>query len=283
MVVRLDPADDPAPVVVDSPHSGQFYPDDFGAAVPLSLLRGGEDRFVDELFADSTRHGAVLIAARFARTYLDPNRSLEEIEPAMLSAPWPGPVVENDRTRMGVGLVFSKIGPGVDIYDRKLDVAEVERRIEICWRPYHEALRGALDSVRQRDGVVFHLNVHSMTAVGNELSPDQGQVRPDFSLGDLDGRSCAPEFTALVAETLKALGYTVAINEPYKGAELVARYSSPASGRHSLQIEVNRGLYMDGDTLERHGGFEALRADLGRLVEHVCAGVRTSTSGTARS
>jgi N-formylglutamate deformylase len=159
MVVRLDPADDPAPVVVDSPHSGQFYPDDFGAAVPLSLLRGGEDRFVDELFADSTRHGAVLIAARFARTYLDPNRSLEEIEPAMLSAPWPGPVVENDRTRMGVGLVFSKIGPGVDIYDRKLDVAEVERRIEICWRPYHEALRGALDSVRQRDGVVFHLNV----------------------------------------------------------------------------------------------------------------------------
>jgi N-formylglutamate amidohydrolase len=57
----------------------------------------------------------------------------------------------------------------------------------------------------------------------------------------------------------------VAINRPFKGAELVAAYSNPARGRHSLQIEINRRLYMDKATRARTAGFTTLRAQLEEL------------------
>lgn len=267
---RHDPSARAAPVVFDSPHSGDVYPPDFRPAVPLQLLRGGEDRFVDELIADAPKHGAVLVAARFARTYIDPNRTLVDLDAGLLEEAWPGPVSPSEHTERGVGLIFREIGDEVPIYDRLLSVAEVERRINLCWRPYHEVLQAALDEAHRRWGAVWHINCHSMTAFGNALSPDPGVPRPDFALGDRDGTSCAPDFTAFVASVLEEMGYSVGLNEPYKGAELVLRHGRPAENRHSLQIEVNRGLYMDSDTLEKNAGFAALSADLGRLAQRIC-------------
>jgi N-formylglutamate deformylase len=283
-VRRHDPAAREAPVVFDAPHSGAVYPPDFRPAVPLSLLRGGEDRFVDELIADAPRHGAVLIVAKFARTYIDPNRTLTDLDTSLLEEPWPGPVSPSEHTERGVGLIFARIGDDVPIYDRLLSVAEVQRRIDLCWRPYHDALQDALDQAYESWGGVWHVNCHSMTAVGNVLSPDPGRARPAFVLGDRKGSSCAPDFTQFVAETLRGMGYSVGLNDPYMGAELVLRHGRPAEDRHSLQIEINRGLYMNED-LERHAGFEGLRADLGRLAEAICdyarraAGAKVATGG----
>lgn len=274
MVTCLAPTGEAVPLVVDSPHSGRYYPPDFRPAVSAALLRGAEDRFVDQLFGDAPVHGAELIAARFARTYIDVNRRLDEMDPALVAGDWPWPVADSPRTRLGVGLVFAKIGPGIDIYDRPLSVAEIFDRIERCWKPYHHALAEAMDRIYARHGVVFHLNCHSMEPVGNELSPDPGAVRPHAVLGDRDGTSCAPEFTAFVAEALRDMGYTVALNDPYSGADLVERYSNPAAGRHSLQIEVNRGLYMDGGTREKHDGFAPLQRDLGRLLARLAGFAR---------
>jgi N-formylglutamate deformylase len=109
-----------------------------------------------------------------------------------------------------------------------------------------------------------------MQGVGNVLSPDPGRVRPDFVLGDLDGRSCGGDFSTFVADTLGDLGYSVAFNDPYKGAELVARHGRPQEGRHSLQIEINRRLYMDEATLEKHDGFVTLRRDLEKFCQRIC-------------
>jgi N-formylglutamate deformylase len=273
-VRRYDPSVLPAPVVFDSPHSGTVYPPDFRPAVPLQMLQGGEDRFVDELIADAPRHGAVLIVARFARTYIDPNRTLVDLDADLLEEPWPGPVSPSEHTERGVGLIFREIGDKVPIYSRLLSVAEVQRRIDLCWRPYHEVLDAALEETHRRWGAVWHVNCHSMTSIGNALSPDPGRARPDFALGDRDGTSCAGDFTAFVASVLEELGYSVAINDPYKGAELVMRHGRPAELRHSLQIEIKRGLYMDGDTLERSDGFPSLRANLGHLAERICGYAR---------
>jgi N-formylglutamate amidohydrolase len=113
-----------------------------------------------------------------------------------------------------------------------------------------------------------------MPAVGDVMSDDPGRLRADFVLGDRDGTTCAPEFTAFVARTLAGMGYEVAINDPYKGVELVRRHGRPAERRHSLQIEVNRRLYMDEGTLERTAGFAALQADLTRLAEALADYVR---------
>lgn len=269
----------PAPVVLDSPHSGTDYPDDFRPAVSLEVLRGGEDRFVDALFTDAPRHGATLIAAEVARTYIDLNRTRADIDTSLLCDQWDpardGPLLPSPHSARGTGLVFREIGDGVPIYDRALTVAEVKQRIARAWDPYHTALAGALDAAAARFGAVWHLNCHSMMPVGNALSPDPGVRRPDFVLGDRDGTTCDGAYTAFVADTLTGMGYSVAVNTPYKGAAIVETCGRPAEGRHSLQIEINRALYMDIDTLERHGGFPRLRDAMDRLAAALCAWARS--------
>ena len=96
-----------------------------------------------------------------------------------------------------------------------------------------------------------------MLAIGDELSGDPGRERADFVLGDRDGTTCEPAFTQLVARTVRDAGYSVAINDPYKGVELVRKHGRPAEQRHSLQIEIKRTLYMDEQTLQPNAGYDA--------------------------
>ncbi len=82
-----------------------------------------------------------------------------------------------------------------------------------------------------------------------------------------------------MSEILRGLGYRVAINDPFKGAELVTRIGRPAAGRHSLQIEVNRGLYMDEDRIEKSADFAPVKADMDRLVAGIAAYVAEQMPG----
>jgi len=110
-----------------------------------------------------------------------------------------------------------------------------------------------------------------MPSVSTVKSPEgPGVRRPQFVLGDRDGTSSAPEFTALVRDALVGFGYEVKVNDPYKGAELVRAYADPVAGRHSLQIEISRALYMDEDGVERNSGFARLQADITLLIAVIC-------------
>ncbi len=258
------------PLVLDSPHSGTEYPDDFGAAVGRELLRQAEDAYVDELYACGPDLGATLIAARFPRSYIDANRSLLDIDAALLDAPWPGPAHPSAKTQKGIGLIWRVLDSGEAIYARKLGIEEVKRRIVRYHQPYQRAVKDALDRAHRHFGAVWHLNLHSMPAVSGRISEEgPGKARADFVLGDRDGTTCEPGLTAVVGETLRAMGYQVKVNDPYKGVELVRAFSDPAAGRHSLQVEVNRRLYMDERTRAKAGGFESLRSDLERLLRRV--------------
>lgn len=269
--LRTDPAGTRAPVVLDSPHSGTVYPEDFRPAAPLSALRKAEDAFVDELYACGPRLGATLIAARFPRSYIDPNRSLLDIDTSMLDAPWPGPAAASRKTDLGIGLIWRVLDTGEPIYARKLGVAEVRRRITDFHQPYQKALKDALDATQAHFGSVWHLNCHSMPAVSSVISEEgPGRPRADFVLGDRDGTTCDPQFTAFVAGLLSGMGYEVKVNDPYKGVELVRAFSDPAAGRHSLQVEVNRRLYLDEGTGSRTPGFARLARDIERMVNAIC-------------
>ena len=89
-------------------------------------------------------------------------------------------------------------------------------------------------------------------------------------LGDRDGTTASPDFLHLVRDSLRELGYSVKVNDPYKGVELVRAYSDPGRGRHSLQIEINRALYMDEVTFERLPQFANLKTSLDRVIETIC-------------
>jgi len=254
------------PLVLDSPHSGTEYPRDFEFAAPLAVVRQAEDTYVAELYAAAPDVGATLIEALFPRAYIDPNRHVLDMDPQLLADAWPDPIKPSRKSELGIGLIWRLAHGGVPMYSRKLSVTEVRRRIVECYDPYHAAVASALDEAHRAFGAVWHLNCHSMPAVGDVMSDDPGRQRADFVLGDRDGSTCTPEFTAFVAAKLRDMGYVVAINDPYKGVEIVRRHGRPLERRHSLQIEVNRKHYMDERTLIKNAGFAALQANLGTLL-----------------
>jgi N-formylglutamate deformylase len=227
------------------------------------------------------RHGATLVEALFPRAYIDPNRSLADIDLELIDGVWPGPVAVSRKTTQGIGLVWRVARDGAPMYARKLAVDEVQERIDRCYLPYHATLAADLDAAHRAFGAVWHVNCHSMPAVGDANADDPGRARADFVLGDRDGTTCAPAYTRTVADILRGMGYDVAINDPYKGVEIVRRYGRPAEHRHSLQIEVNRRLYMDESTLAPNAGYSTLERNLDRVVAALAAFVRTELRGRA--
>jgi N-formylglutamate deformylase len=256
-----------SPLVLDSPHSGHDFPADFDACVTEHELREGEDVYVDELWSAGPSLGIPLLSARFPRTYLDPNRNAGDIDPELLDGAWPWEYVPSGKAKIGKSLVWRTLEDGRAIYARRLKPEEVRRRIERFHVPYHSVLKDLIQKTSKQYGKAYHINCHSMRSVaGRQSSDGEGRRRADFVLGDRDGTTCAPEFTAFVRERLVEMGYEVKVNDPYKGVELVRAYSDPRAGRHSLQVEIAKRLYMNEDTLERNAGFSKLQADLRDLL-----------------
>ncbi len=267
------------PLVLDSPHSGTEYPPDFGHSCRLTELRSAEDTHVEKLYDFVPSTGAAWVEAHFPRSYLDANRNTTEIDVTLLDAPWPHEVetdpVIMSKVRLGKGLIWRHTDEGVPIYDRPLPVAEVQNRIDTCWRPYHAAVEQAINAAHARHGYSIHINCHSMPAVSAAHSTDYpGLEHADFVIGTRNDTSASAGVGKLVTEHLRGLGYSVEYNHPYKGVELVRRYSDPAKHRHSVQIEINRRLYMDEQTFGLTEVYEELKSSLRSLVAHDKAGER---------
>ena len=259
-----------APLVLDSPHSGHDFPADFDAIVSEAELREAEDCYVDELYAAAHELGVPLLAATFPRTYLDPNRHAGDVDLELIEGSWPGEYHPSGKARIGKALIWRTLEDGRPIYGRKLPPEAVQRRIERFHQPYHQKLKHHLDEAYRRFGKVYHINCHSMRSVAGKQSEEgAGSVRADFVLGDRDGTTCDPAFTELVRARLAGMGYRVAINDPYKGVELVRAFSDPKRGRHSLQIEINKRLYLEEGSLRKGVGFARLQKNLGELLKAV--------------
>ncbi len=262
-------------VLFDSPHSGRYYPADFETCATGTDLRRGEDAYVDELIGGATAFGAVILAAAYPRCYIDLNREEDDLDVGLLEQAWPWPVHPTEKTRKGLGLIRRFVTPGVEVNARLLTVEEVRRRIDRVYRPYHTALTALHDELRRARGAAWHIDWHSMKSVGNSMTPDgDGTARPDFVVGDLDGQSAAPALTTLVVETMRELGYSVRVNDPYKGGTIVKRYGHPESGCHVVQVEMNRALYLDESTVTKTDRFDRLRRNLMSLAERICRAAR---------
>ncbi len=265
-------ADQAIPLVLDSPHSGVTYPADFDAIAPMPLLRQAEDTDVHLLFGDAVELGAVMLAAQFPRAYLDANRAETDMDPAQVAGPPPFPLEPGPKAQQGIGLCWTRVPPdGRPMYAGPLPAEALRHRVETYHRPYHAALRHLIDATHARWGQVWHINCHSMPEFPSVMhkGEDPTVARADFVLGDRDGSTCAPEFTRAVRDWLAGRGYSVKVNDPYKGVELVRRHGRPAEGRHSLQVEVNRRLYMNEATRAPNDSFEATRATLRGLAAHL--------------
>lgn len=266
----IAPPQQTAAVVYASPHSGNRYPPGFVTASRLDplTLRRSEDAFVDELFAGAPERGAPLLKAFFPRAYIDPNREPWELDPTMFADALPSYVNgASPRVSAGLGTIARVVANGAEIYRGKLSFAEARSRIETLYRPYHETLQSLLDATHQTFGRSLLIDCHSMPSVGGPMDRDPGKRRVDFVLGDCFGASCAPAVMRESEAYLRNQGFAVARNDPYAGGFTTRHYGQPGRGRHALQIEINRGLYMDELRIERSAGFAALKRALDSFIE----------------
>ena len=263
------------PLIIDSPHSGTEYPLDFNHQADFAQLRQAEDSYVDELYKHVSSIGGVFLDAKFPRSYIDPNRSendfiLEDLHEKNNSA-CEIKFKPTIKSQLGIGLLWLKIPPnGEPMYRDKITLKQLMHRVNTYHRPYHKILKNILDNTYKKFGNFYHVNAHSMQNQATAMSDQsQGTKRPDFVIGDREGTSCKRRFTDLIVDFLKSLNYSVDVNYPYKGMELVRAYSDPLQNKNSVQIEVNRKLYMNEETREKIDNFKILKQDLKKLINEI--------------
>jgi len=231
-----------APLVFDSPHSGAHYPAAFLAASRLDplTLRRSEDAFVDDLFLPCVALGAPMLRAHFPRAFLDVNREPYELDPQMFDGPLPDYAnTRSLRVAAGLGAIPRVVGDTQPIYAGRIRVAEGLARIAAFHHPYHQRLAGLIERTRAQFGLAILIDCHSMPSTLAEA----GAL--DVVLGDRFGASAAGWVVESLESALVEQGYRVRRNKPYAGGYITERYGAPAVGRHAVQIEVNRALYMD--------------------------------------
>ncbi|MBB4630930.1 N-formylglutamate amidohydrolase [Sphingosinicella soli] len=254
----------PAPLVLASPHSGRAYPPGFVSASALDIggLRRAEDAYVDELLTPAAETGAPMITARWARAYIDLNRDPQEIDLSMLSDPAAiGPVKTTERVRSGLGVVPRLTGPGLHIYRNRISSAAVLQRIAAVHAPYHQRLAALVEEAAACHGYALLIDGHSMPPLSLPA-----RQRPQIVIGDAGGTSAPESVVRWVEAHFRRAGLRVARNTPYAGGYTTRFHGAPVRNRFAIQIEIDRTLYMNPETLERHAGFSFVAETLKSLV-----------------
>jgi N-formylglutamate amidohydrolase len=261
-----------SPVVFASPHSGRLYPKGFLDTCSASMidLRRIEDAYVDRLLADVQHSGAPVICGLVARAFVDLNRAESEMDPHMFENPSPAWFSQRSpRVEAGLGCIPRVAFNGAPIYSLRLKREEADRRLEQVYRPYHRALEALLRRAQAMFGQGWLIDCHSMPA-----ETEASARSPDIVIGDRFGASCGPGLSDLVESLFRARGYTTARNTPYAGGFATLAHGQPALGRHALQIEVRRRLYLDEASVQPHDGFLTLRQHMGEIAQEICAFTR---------
>ncbi len=256
-------------VVFASPHSGRDYPWRFLRTTVLNehQVRSSEDAFVDKLFDCAPRFGASFLKAGAPRAFVDLNRAADELDPALIEGVRPRG--HNPRVASGLGVVPRVVANGRAIYRGKLSLEEVERRIDLYWRPYHAMLQQLLDNAHRRHGQAVLIDCHSMPHEAIDSVVRGGMKRPDVVLGDRFGAAASGEVVDRIEAAFVAAGFVVTRNAPFAGAYITQAYGRPTRGQHAVQVEIDRSLYMNEALVRPNGRFDDIRVRLAAVVAEV--------------
>ncbi len=256
-------------VVFASPHSGRDYPWSFLRHTMLDehQVRSSEDAFVDKLFDCAPQFGASFLMAGAPRAFVDLNRSCDELDPALIEGVRRHG--HNPRIASGLGVIPRVVANGRAIYRGKLSREEVDRRIELYWRPYHQMMQKLLDDANMRHGQAVLIDCHSMPHEAMDGVARGGMRRPDVVLGDRFGAAAGGEVMDRIEAAFAAAGFVVTRNAPFAGAYITQAYGRPSRGQHAVQVEIDRSLYMNEALIRPNGDFEAVRTALRAVVAEV--------------
>jgi N-formylglutamate deformylase len=219
-----------APLIVSMPHAGTFVPHSVGRALTqCAACRCDTDWHLPRLYDFACSLGATIVVANYSRYVIDVNRP-------------------PDGTNLYPGRDTPKLCP-TDTFDQRPlyreaepDDAEIARRLDRVWWPYHRRLEREIARVRGENGVAVLWDAHSIVSVAPRLF--EGRLT-DFNLGTADGASCDP---ALAQDLKRALDshprYTSVLDGRFKGGYITRRYGKPSEDVHAVQLEMTQRTYM---------------------------------------
>ncbi len=257
--------------VFNSPHSGNDYPPALIARTRLDAvqLRASEDALIDRLFAPAALMGAPLLAATAPRAWVDLNRGPSELDPALIDGIRASGL--NQRIAAGLGVVPRIVSEGATIYDGKISLAEATERIRAVHAPYHAKLESLLMRARSEFGAAILFDCHSMPSDALRAAPRVRGRIPEVVLGDRFGAAASRDIVAETQIAFEAAGFVVARNAPFAGGYITQRYGRPARGLNAVQIEIDRGLYLDQRRVEPNASYAETARRLERVIAQLCA------------
>ena len=263
----------PIPVLIAVPHAGRYYPPNLLQALrhPDSVALRLEDRYVDRLAEQvAAATGARLLVAHAPRAMIDLNRSPDDIDWEMIERGGRSARSEkmpSRRVLSGLGLVPRRL-PGLgELWRSRHCERDIAGRIEGIHSPYHEALSQSLEALRERWGAALLLDLHSMPPLPSRF----GMASAQFVVGDRFGVTCHGSVIAAAFALFAERGRAAAHNRPYAGGYVLERHASPHAGIHAMQLEIDRGRYLDSNLAEPGPGMESTIELLGTLVRRLAA------------
>ena len=256
--------------IFNSPHSGCIYTKEFLDSTNLEIydLRTSEDSFVGELFYSTKFFNCLLMEAKFPRTFIDLNRSHLELDPRLISGDFR--FDKTARNMAGMGVIPRISGNGKEIYSKPIFAKDAIKRLESFYFPYHNHLYNLLLESKKRLGYAVLFDCHSMPSKLNlEFSNSKYNNDPDIILGDLNGTSCSSFLINEVKAIFEKHNFFVTKNHPFSREYITKQYGNPSNAIHVIQIEINKKLYMDENSIKKNKNFENFRIKLTSVIEEL--------------
>lgn len=259
-------------MLLTSPHSGELIPAEafWMKSVDPGALATDVDRYVDELYRPTCEALLVpMLATSIHRYVVDLNRWPADVDAASVEG-------ATARVEQFVGgFHWSKTSAGVRLISKPISRDLHDNLTRLYYEPFHAAIAEKCDEFRQRypSQTLYHFDCHSMPSKGTGSHRDSGEERADVVISDLKGKSAGARFKDLTINAFENEGFRVAYNWPYYGGRITERYGNPARGHETIQIELNRRLYLDETTRNKKASFEELRTRLQKVFTRILAGL----------
>ena len=246
------------PIVLSSPHAGDVFPKEFLENVALgeSELRSSEDCFVTELIKNASDAGIPLISMNISRTFIDVNRDKIELDDSMFYNAPDLSNISSRRCRVGLGVLHRVVYPAKNIYNGLLNYNEAIERIKKVYDVYHKRLTQLVEQCVREFGYCYIIDCHSMPSM---ICSIMNESKPlDFCICNLFDESCPPEVSLKMRQNLEQYNYRVEFNRPYSGAYITFNYCQPRRKIYTMQLEINRQIYMNEKNYSKKPKFQTL-------------------------
>jgi N-formylglutamate deformylase len=220
-----------SPLVISVPHDGALIPDDILATMnPMVLGSTDRDYLIGEVF-DFVGMSYSKIKANYSRHVIDLNR------------PATGEALYQGQTETELCPTSTFDCKEIYLVGQQPDQAEILRRMELYWQPYHKQLTQLIDLAKNKFGFCLLIDAHS---IDDEVPRFfQGRL-PDINVGTFNGRSCASTVEAELLNKLKQQNdFSHVINGRFKGGFITRNYGNPDGNIHAIQLEHAKSCYLN--------------------------------------